>query len=192
MKPRPPELLGAAGRARHTALVEGNQRATDPDRFTDLHEAAETLLDELTERYQVERRETKEPLGLDEALARTVRLIPRTPSAAPLAIQFTGAGLHLRFGRWWRESLPICDCDTCADRPGPLTDQLRRHAAALVEGGLWERVRRGLSGSWFEARLIGAGVKADREGPLSAAGAREARRDGFAAAVQWGPWQVRS
>lgn len=184
--------MGAAGRARHTALVDGNQRATDPDRFITLHEAADTLLDDLTERYQVERRESKEPPGLDEALARTVRLIPRTPAAAPLAIQFTDAGLRLRFGRWWLESLPLCGCDTCAENPGHLADDLRCHTSALVEGGLWERVRRGVSGSWFEARLIGEGVEADREGPLSAAGAREARRGGFAAPVQWGPWQVRS
>jgi hypothetical protein len=172
--------------------VDGIQHATDPDRFATLHEAADTLLDELTEHYQVERRETKEPLGLDEALARTVRLIPRTPAAAPLGIRFTATGLHLRFGRWWLESLPQCGCDTCDQDPEHLSAQLRCHTSALVEGGLWERVRRGISGSWFEARLIGTGVQADREGPLSAAGAREARRDGFAAPVQWGPWQVRS
>jgi dTDP-4-amino-4,6-dideoxygalactose transaminase len=44
MNPFPPEQVGAAGRARHTALVDGNQHATDPDRFTTLHEAADTLL----------------------------------------------------------------------------------------------------------------------------------------------------
>jgi hypothetical protein len=191
MNPFPPEHLGAAGRARHTALVDGNPHATDPDRFTTLHEAADTLLDELTERYQVERRETKEPPGLDEALARTVRLIPRTPTAAPLAIQFAEPGLRVRLGRWWTETLPACGCDTCDEDPKLLSERLRCHADALIEGGLWERVRRGLSGSWFEARLIGAGVQADQEGPLSAAGARDARRGGFAAPVQWTPWQMR-
>ena len=189
----PSELLDATGRARHTALVDGIQHATDPDdRFTTLHEAADKLLDELTERYTVERRESKEPLGPDEALVRTVRLIPRIPTAAPLAIHFTEPGLQLRFGRWWRETLPICGCDTCHDDPELLAEQLRCHAAALIEGGLWERVRRGMSGSWCEARLIGAGVKADREGPLTAAEARDARRGGFAAPTQWAPWQVRS
>lgn len=192
MNPFPPEHLGVAGRARHTALVDGNQHATDSDRFTLLHEAADTLLDELTERYQVERRETKEPLGLDEALARTVRLIPRIPTAAPLAIQFAEPSLHLRLGRWWTRTLPACLCGTCDEDPKLLIEQLYRHADALVEGGLWERVRRGLSGSFYEARLIGAGVCADQEGPLSAAGARDARRGGFAAPVQWTPWQLRS
>ncbi|KUL32307.1 hypothetical protein ADL15_19955 [Actinoplanes awajinensis subsp. mycoplanecinus] len=192
MKPNPPEQLVAAGRARHTAVVDGYLHATDPDRFTTLHEAADHVLDELTERYQVERRETKEARGHGDALVRTVRLIPRIPSAAPMAIYFTDPGLHLHFGRWWRETLPECGCDSCDEDPKLLSEQLRDHTAALTEGGLWERVRRGLSGSWYETRLIGTGVKADREGPLSTAGARDARRGGFAAPVQWAPWQVRT
>jgi uncharacterized protein DUF6226 len=186
-----PEQADAAGRARHTALVDGSPHATDISRFAVLHEAADALLDEFTERYLVERRETKEPLGLDDALVRTVRLIPRMPTAAPLAIHFTDPGLCLRLGRWWEESLPTCACDTCGEHPAPLVERLRTHCAALTEGGLWERVRRSMSGSWFETRLIGIGVTADREGPLSPTGARDARRGGFAAAVQWAPWQLR-
>jgi hypothetical protein len=38
-------------------------RVTDPGRYFVLHEASETLLDELTERYVVGRREGKEPGG---------------------------------------------------------------------------------------------------------------------------------
>ncbi|MBB2945104.1 hypothetical protein FB565_004837 [Actinoplanes lutulentus] len=172
--------------------MDGYQHATDSDRFKVLHDAAEILLDELSERCLVERRETKEPFGLDDALVRTVRLIPRSPAGAPLAIHFTGPGLILRLGRWWEESLPTCTCDTCAEDPRGLVERLRAHAAALIEGGLWERVRRGVGGSWFETRLIGTGVSEGHEGPLSAAGARDARRGGFAAAVQWAPWQVRA
>jgi hypothetical protein len=188
----PPVHPDVAGRARHTAVVDGKPGATETDRFATLHEAAETLLDELSERYLVERRESKEPLGLDDALVRTVRLIPRMPTGAPMAIHFTEPGLMVRFGRWWAETLPACACDTCDEDPKVLAEQLRTHADALIEGGLWERVRRGLSGSWYETRLIGAGVKSDREGPLSAAGARDARRGGFAAPIQWAPWQRRS
>jgi hypothetical protein len=187
-----PEQRFAAGRARHTALVDGYQHATEPGRFAELHDAADALLDDLSERYLVERRETKEPFGLDDALVRTVRLIPRSPAGAPLAIHFTDPGLIVRLGRWWAESLPTCACATCAEDPSGLVERMRAHTAALIEGGLWERVRRGVVGSWFETRLIGAGVNADREGPLSAAGARDARRGGFAAAVQWAPWQFRS
>jgi hypothetical protein len=161
-------------------------------RFAVLHDAAEALLDELAGRYMVDRRESKEPLGPDEALVRMERLMPRTPAAAPLAIAFTETpGLAVRLGRWWVESLPGCACEVCDEDPAQLVDLLRTQASALAEGGLWERVRRGVGGSWFESRLIGEGINARREGPLTRADAREARRSGFAAAVQWAPWPPR-
>jgi uncharacterized protein DUF6226 len=173
------------------AQVRADRHATDTARFAVLHDAAETLLDELTERYMVERRETKELLGPDEALVRTVRLVPRTPAAGPLAVAFTDfPGLTVRLGRWWAEVLPGCGCSDCDQEPGDLAELLRAQAQALVEGGLWERVRRGVGGSWFETRLIGVGFTGRREGPLTAQDAREARRSGFAAAVQWAPWPV--
>lgn len=157
-----------------------------------LHETADVLLDELTERYTVERRETKESPGSD-ALVRTVRLIPRTPTAAPLAIGFTDfPGVSVQLGRWWTQTMPACGCDSCDEDPAHLVEELRLQSAALVEGGLWERIRRGVSGSWFETRLIGEGINASREGPLAAGAARDARRCGFAAAVQWAPWPRRS
>jgi Family of unknown function (DUF6226) len=166
---------------------------TDTERFAVLHEAADALLEDLTARYTVERRETKELHGPDEALVRMVRLIPRTPAAAPLAIAFTGLpGLRVRLGRWWTQTLPECACADCGEDPGHLVDELRTQTKALVEGGLWERVRRGVTGSWFETRLIGDGFKAAREGLLSSRAARNARRGGFAAPVQWAPWPRRS
>ncbi|HET6482146.1 MAG TPA: DUF6226 family protein [Actinoplanes sp.] len=162
------------------------------NRFAVLQDAAEALLNELAGRYMVDRRESKEPLGPDDALVRTERLMPRTPAAAPLAIAFTDTpGLVLRFGRWWVESLPGCACEVCDEDPAQLVDVLRTQASALVEGGLWERVRRGVGGSWFESRMIGVGISARREGPLTREDAREARRSGFAAAVQWAPWPHR-
>jgi hypothetical protein len=173
--------------------VRDYPHTTDTERFAVLHDAADALLEELTEQYTVERRETKELHGPDEALVRTVRLIPRTPAAAPLAIAFTGLpGLQVRLGRWWTQTLPECPCADCAEDPRRLVEELRIQARALIEGGLWERVRRGVSGSWYETRLIGEGFKTAREGLLSSRAARNARRGGFAAAVQWAPWPRRS
>jgi Family of unknown function (DUF6226) len=173
------------------AQVRATRHDTDTARFAVLHDAADTLLDELAGRYLVERRETKEMLGPDEALVRMVRLVPRTPAAGSLAIAFTDfPGLTVRLGRWWAEVLPACGCDDCGENPADLTMLLRVQTSALIEGGLWERVRRGVGGSWFESRLIGIGFTGRREGPLTARDAREARRSGFAAAVQWAPWPV--
>jgi hypothetical protein len=188
-----PVRQAAAGRARHTALVRDYPHTTNAGRFAVLHDAADALLDELAEGYMVEHRETKELLGPDEALVRVVRLIPRTPAAAPLAVAFTNLpGLTLRLGRWWAQTLPVCGCDACGEEPAQLVDDLRVQCAAMIEGGLWERVRRGVGGSWFECRLIGTGFNAGLEGPLSAREARDARRGGFAAPTQWAPWPRRS
>ena len=165
---------------------EEYSRVTNPGRYAVLHAAADLLLDELTERYMVERREIREP-------SRTVRLIPRTPAAAPLAVTFTDfPSVILRFGRWYEESLPSCGCDACDERPDDLVAELRTQVSALVEGGLWERVRRGVTSSWSETRLIGPDFSAGRSSPLDLREARAARREGFAAAVQWAPWTSRS
>ena len=94
------------------------RRVTNPGRFVVLHEAAERLLDELTEQFTVERREAKEPLGGTGDLVRTVRLIPRMPAAAPLAVAFTDfPSVVLRLGRWFGDSLPSCGCDACDEPP---------------------------------------------------------------------------
>jgi hypothetical protein len=172
-----------------------SSRVSDPGRFLVLHEAAEDLLDELTARYVVDRRESKEPVGPAPGaeVARTVRLMPRSPAAGPLAIAFTDfPGVVLRLGRWFLEPLPDCGCDDCAEEPADLVDDLRARAAAHVEGGLWERVRRGVSGSWLETRLIAPGLRTTRQTPIDPADARDARREGFAAAVQWAPWTRRA
>lgn len=157
-----------------------------------LHETADALLDQLTERYMVVRRETKDLLGPDAALVRTVRLIPRTPAAAPMAVAFTDfPGVAVRLGRWWTQNLPRCGCEACGEDPTQLVEELRVQTAAMIEGGLWERVRRGVDGSWFETRLIGEGFNAAREGRLATREGRNARRDGFATPVQWAPWPRR-
>jgi hypothetical protein len=183
--------------ARHTALVRDVESRPESVAATSrggLHEAAEELLDELTDRYVVERRDTKEYLGAgpDAPLVRVVRLIPRCPAAGPLAITFTdGPGLVLMLGRWYEERLPACGCAECDDDPADLAADLRAHVGAHVEGGLWEHVRRRLNGSWRETRLVGAGFHRSGTSPLGSAEARASRREGFAAALQWAPWPRR-
>lgn len=162
-----------------------------PSRLQVLADAAEVLLDELDERYTVERRESKEPLGSDAGapLVRVVRLIPRSPAAGPLAVVFGDfPGIVLRLGRWYEERLPSGDS---GEDPGALVADLRARAGAHVEGGLWERVRRGVTGSCRETRLVGPDFSLGGSAPLDPAEARAARREGFAAPVQWAPWPRR-
>jgi hypothetical protein len=183
-----PDPDGPVGRARHTSLVDDGER-----RFDVLQEAAERLLDDLTDRYIVERRESKESLEPDDALVRVVRLIPHTPAAAPLAVAFAdGPGIVLRLGRWYADRLPACDCADCLHDPAEVIAELRTRVDAHVEGGLWERVRRGVTGSWQETRLVGTGCNLGGTALLEPAEARSARREGFAAPVQWAPWPRRN
>jgi hypothetical protein len=157
---------------------------TDAARYAVLHDEAEALLTELGRFYIVERR--------DGSPDRTTCLVPHTPAAAPLAVTFTGfPKIVLRFGRFYRQSLPACGCDRCDEDPAMLVADLHTQVAALVEGGLWERVRRGLGLSWSEALLVGPDFRASQEAPLTPGEARSARREGFAAAVQWAPWPRR-
>ena len=172
-------------------MVHEFSRVSGEGRSGTLGEAAEVLLDELAAQYTVERRETKESLGADGdgPLVRAAWLVPRTPAAGPLSILFNHpAGVVLRLGRWYEDQLPARDGD---EEPDDLVVHLRSRALALVEGGLWERVRRGLSGSLRETRLIGPGFTTSRQAAITASEARAARREGFAAAIQWAPWPRR-
>jgi hypothetical protein len=173
---------------------EQSSRVAGTSRLGGLSEAAEDLLDRLENRYVVERRESKEPLGAgpDAPLARVVRLIPRSPAAGPLAITFPDQpGLVLTLGRWYEDRFPACGCAECDEDPAELIADLRAHAEAHVEGGLWECVRRRLTSSWCETRLVGRDFQRAGTSPLGPAEARAARREGFAAAVQWAPWARR-
>jgi hypothetical protein len=173
-------------------LSEVHPRVTRAGRFAVLHGTAEALVDGLAETYVVERRETTEALSSDGPLVRTAWLVPHTPAAAPLAVTFTDfPGVVLRLGRWYRRAMPACGCDACDEDPGALAADLRLQITALIEGGLWERVRRRLTGSWSETRLIGPDFRTAQQAPLEASTARAARREGFAAAVQWAPWPRR-
>lgn len=156
-------------------------------RLDALAEAAETLLSELAENYVADKREAK-----DNGI-RVVHVVPRSPACGPLSIGFPETpAIMLRLGRWFATELTACGCDDCRSDPDDPGAELRRLAAAHVEGGLWERVRRGFTGSVLETTLVGAGVRISRQVALSPAEAREARREGFAAAVQWAPWPRRA
>ena len=107
-----------------------------------------------TSRRKRQRADRREPL-------RVVRLIPHIPTAAPVAVIFTDfPGIRLRLGRWYEESLPNCGCDACDEQPGELVADLRTQVSALVEGGLWERVKRNINsflrGLWMQGALVGS------------------------------------
>ena len=93
-------------------------RVTNAERFRPLHPTMLEIIGRLENGFEVER---TEGYGLDEELERgfglarpCVRLSPRDPDAAPIAVVFSAfPGLHVLFGRWHTESFPICGCDAC-------------------------------------------------------------------------------
>ena len=84
---------------------------TDAERFRPLHGAMREIVGRLENDFEVER---EEGYGLDEDLEKrlelagpSVRLNPRSAGAAPIAVVFTNfPGVHLRFGRWYKEPFP--------------------------------------------------------------------------------------
>ena len=122
---------------------EAYGRVTNPERFRVLHSTMLQLLTRLEADFDVQR---EEGYGLDEELERHfvlarpgVRLTPGDPEAAPLAVAFSDfPGLHLRFGLWWQELLPVCGCDACGDSGEELAERLTRLIEGVTDGRFWE------------------------------------------------------
>jgi Family of unknown function (DUF6226) len=124
---------------------EAYSRVSDPERFHPLYNAALRLLEHLEAAFNIER---FEGYGLDSGLevgdlARpSVRLVPRDPMAAPLAIAFTTVpGLKIRLGRWLTANFPACGCDACDETANDEAARLAELVNALTAG----RFREGVS-----------------------------------------------
>ena len=66
----------------------------------------------------------------------SVKLSPRDPDAAPITVVFTAfPGLHLRFGRWYREPFPDCGCDACDESAEGEIERLNEMVDAVAAGG---------------------------------------------------------
>ena len=122
---------------------------TNPERFRVLHTVMLEILDKLEAEFDVRR---EEGYGLDEELERnfelarpTIRLTPADPGSAPIVVAFSAfPGLHVRFGKWWRELLPACGCDACGDSGEELAESLTRMVDSVVAG----RFRESFEPSW--------------------------------------------
>lgn len=191
--------LGPVGHACHMDETreppdEAYGRVTAPERFSVLHEAADELLSDLVERYDV---------GTSAAdvsdfrwrggaeLARAIRLRPSRADAASLVCGFTAfPGLVVRFGKWHVQTLPHCGCDACDEDPGDLIQELHRDVTALVKGRFREELSRG-----FRPRVSAEFVSADGSWTHGSARPLErstARDLGAPGAHDWSPWPARA
>jgi hypothetical protein len=164
-------------------------RVTDPERFAELHVIAAELLDELQERYDVVRETALEPDRHSEAPAPVVRLVPRDPAAAALAIVFTAfPGLVVRLGRDADTAhLRECGCDACDDTVEECAEQLRRYADAVTSGSFRERLVHD-DGWWHERRYDDDRTERHTIGADELARLRAAMPNGE---LMWTPWPLR-
>ena len=107
------------------------------------------ILGRLENDFDVER---SEGYGLDPELERGleparphVRLTPRNPEAAPIAVVFsTFPGLNVRFGRWFTEPFPSCGCDACKESAEGEIERLKEMVDEVVAGRFREAIQRPL------------------------------------------------
>lgn len=132
-------------------------RVTNPERFAPLHDRAGELLHELERQFDVQRIDS---YGLDPELEQcplalpTVKLLPRDSASAPILVVFTTfPGLHVRFGRWWTDSFPLCGCDACAETADGEGDRLKSLVESVVAGRFRESRHRAVLGT--SGRAIG-------------------------------------
>jgi hypothetical protein len=137
---------------------EAYSRFTDPERFRPLHNVALRLLEQLQVAFNVER---FEGYGLDSELeagylARPgVRLVPRGPKAAPLAIAFTTfPGLRVRVGLWRTDAFPASGCEACAETANDEATRLAELVDHVTVGRFREGISLSLAGDgWLESEF---------------------------------------
>jgi len=174
---------------------EAYSRVTNPERFRPLHNAALSLLDTVTDGYDVERRErTEEDVSLRYPNARpTILLTPSIPTAAPLAVAFTSfPGLLVRAGRWARIAIPPCGCDACDETAESAIEELAWLVECVTHGHFRESIDLPLDGdAWHQSqwgppqgRRSGGGSRISRDKAVAMLGSGPATHE-------WHPWPLR-
>lgn len=121
-------------------------RVTNPGRYRLLHDAAEAVLADLENNYQVTRTDVRADAELtrNRPASRVERLTPVNPGGAPATVAFTDfPGLMIRLGRWRVDAFPHCGCDACDEDPQDLAETMSNMLRALALGNFSESVTPG-------------------------------------------------
>ena len=179
---------------------EAYSRVTNPERLRPLHAAMLEILDGLENDYEVER---SEGFGLDEELEErldlarpSVRLRPKDPDAAPIAVAFsTFPGLHLRFGRWCTEPFPDCGCDACDESSEIELERLNEMVVDVTAGRFREAIHRPwisfMGTSWKVAEFLSPIGGHKRATGVDSQRAREMSSGRRRLELDWKPWPRR-
>ena len=168
-------------------------RVTDPERFRTLHDFAVRLLRRLEATFDVER---LEGYGLDQELERSdlvrpsVKLLPRSPDAAPIVFVFTAfPGIHVRLGRWRTEAFPTCGCDACDETADGQATRLSRMVDDVTGGRFREAIGLPLLGpAWQESEFWSSGEGSSGRQRIDRSRARQMLRASDRSSFEWKPW----
>ena len=165
-----------------------------------MHWAILKILGRLENDFEVERTEGH---GLDAALERgleparpDVRLSPKDPEAAPIAVVFsTFPGLNVRFGRWFTEPFPSCGCDACDESAEDEIERLNEMVDDVVAGRFHEAIRRPLISfrgtGWRETKFWSSAGKRTNRSRIEGLRAREMSDGRRRLDLNWKPWRRR-
>ena len=179
-------------------------RVTNAERFRPLHTAMLEIIGWLEKDFEVER---TDEYGLDEELERGlnlagpgVRLSAKNADAAPITVVFTAfPGLHLRFGRWYKEHFPSCGCDACDESVEGEIERLNEMVDDVTAGRFREAIETPpisfMGSGWREAKFWSPDERRTSRSRTSS------RVEGFRARemtggrrrldLNWKPWQRR-
>ncbi|MGQ0830047.1 MAG: DUF6226 family protein [Microthrixaceae bacterium] len=165
-------------------------RVTNPERYRLLHEAALTIVEELSATYEVvitrglDVDPELESHGVD--LLDVIRLLPAVEGAAPLTVALTGfPAVLMRVGTWRQGAYPHCGCDACDEAPADAIAQLRQDVDNAVAGRITE--------DWDGERLHYAewSTGDERSSGWSLIEGDRRKRYGAPRRYEWQPWRTK-
>ena len=119
-------------------------RVTNPARFASLHDAADRIVEELTDRFEVEVLDVEVDWWMSSTwnASHAIRLTPTGGGASATVVWTSFPGVGLVVGHASRFTFPACGCDACDEDPGDEAERLRRTIGAVTSGGFSETRKR--------------------------------------------------
>ncbi len=177
---------------------EAYSRVTNAERFRPLHPAMLEIIGRLEKDFQAKRTEgcgLDEELGSGLDLARPgARLSPKDLDAAPIVVVFTAfPGLHVRFGRWYKEPFPSCGCDACDESAEGEIERLNEMVDDVTAGRFREAIQCPMISSsgagWRETKFWSPdGIRSRGRSRVDGLRAREMSGGLRRLDLDWKPW----
>ncbi|ALE06021.1 hypothetical protein AL755_11950 [Arthrobacter sp. ERGS1:01] len=179
--------------------MDSYSRVSNLQRFLPLHAVAGALIAWLQDTFEVSVVEdpevTTDLLHLPNDVVRAVRVVPASPTAAPLTFVLTRfPGVFLHAGSLHDFHFPACGCDACDHDATRLAEDLEWTVRLVISGCYFEQFDQG-PGRWVEFRLEEpeVGIRSGRSLTKDLPETRvKLARTALPSGGQWAPWERRS